>query len=587
MFVEMWLIPSATHMTVRQIEPGSQHTVVELLRRAEEENADVEAYVEPAHHQSSSVFPNERECHTSDDRPRRSMTFAQWDRAADGLAALLRSYGVGRGDVVSMLLVSSLDYAVGYAAAVRLGAVVSGVNPRLGHRERESIFSRTMPKVSIVDSDLGLELPANAGRVIDRAEAASSWTDPPPKSLPILHDDDPIAIVWTSGTTGAPKGAVFDHRCLEAASDGTGVLSRPGDRRLSPLPFAHVGYMAKVWDEIAHGVTTVITASPWKAEETLCVLVAEHVTVAQGVPTQWALLVGLDDLDGADLSSLRIAATGGAPMPASLVREVRRKFRVPVVVRYASTETAICTGTLPDDSDHVVSETVGRPVNGVEMSLVDDLDEPVATGEIGRVRIRSRAAMLGYWGPTKPVSSSPREHRGAGWSIDIESTRHVRSAEGWVTTGDLGMVDVDGNLHLSGRRGERYIRGGYNVYPLEVEEVLRAHPGVHRVAVVGVPDAVLGEIGVAFVVRRLDATGALSLEEIRDHCHKALADYKAPDAMVLLDDLPLTAMMKVDKRVLAAMASTVKVGKVQRRRAPSVRASTGTREQLMAQKETQ
>lgn len=523
------------NMTVRQIQPGRHRTVVAVLRAAAEANAAVEAYVEPW-------------------GDRRALTFAGWDRAADGVAGLLAARGVGRGDVVCLILPSSIDYAVCYAAAARLGAVTSGVNPRLGPAEVAHIVSRTAPVLTVVDPALGVVVPEGAGAVVTREDAAAAWHGPPPDRWPAIHDDDPVAVVWTSGTTGRPKGAVFDHRCLAAVSEGADVLSRPGDRRLSPLPFAHVGSMTKVWDEIAHGVTTVITPSPWRAPEALAAMVAERVTVGQGVPTQWALVLGLDELASADLSALRIVGTGAAPMPAAQVAELRRRLGVPVVVRYASTETAVCTGTRPDDPDEVVATTVGRPVPGVELSVVDDEGREVPPGAPGRVRIRSRAVFRGYWAGPPPARPGEPPH-GTAHLVDAAATGRVRSADGWVSTGDFGVVDVEGNLRLVGREHERYIRGGYNVYPAEVEDVLAGHPSVDRVAVVGAPDPVLGEVGVAFVVpARAAGRPAPDLGELRAHCAGRLADYKAPDALVVLDALPLTPMMKVDKRALAGAA---------------------------------
>jgi acyl-CoA synthetase (AMP-forming)/AMP-acid ligase II len=355
---------------------------------------------------------------------------------------------------------------------------------------------------------------------------------------------------------------IFDHRSLAAVSDGADVLSRPGDRRLSPLPFAHVGYMTKAWDEIAHGITTVITPTPWRAADALRIIEEERITVAQGVPTQWALVLALDELDRTDLSSLRIAGTGAAPMPATHVAELRRRLGVPVVVRYASTETAICTGTVPEDPDDVVATSVGRPVPGVQLSVVGEDGQEAGPGRAGRVRIRSRAVLRGYWGDAPSLGDGPGGDgpRGTAHLIDAVATAEVLSDDGWVTTGDFGIVGEDGNLRLVGREHERFIRGGYNVYPVEVEEVLATHPAVAQAVVVGAPDPVLGEVGVAFVVPSASREpGGMPPvvpppAELRAYCAERLADYKAPDALVLLDELPLTAMMKVDKRSLAAPA---------------------------------
>jgi acyl-CoA synthetase (AMP-forming)/AMP-acid ligase II len=531
-------------MTVRQIE-GEFGTVVEVLRAAAQVNGDVEAYVEPA----NAEFP------------RRALTFAGWDRAADGVAGLLASLGVERGTVVCLILPSCFDYMVGYAAATRLGAITTGVNPRLGLGEVASILERTRPVVTVIDD--GATVPDGpTGTVLRRAQLVAAFEGPPPVRWPELESTDPVAVVWTSGTTGLPKGAVFDHRNLEAVASGADILSQPGDRRLSPLPFAHVGSMTRLWDEIRNGVTTVITPTPWRAADAIRLMAEEGITVGQGVPTQWALVLAHPDLAGADLSSLRVAGTGATRVPAELVAAMRERLGVPVIVRYTSTETSMGTGTVPGDPDQVVAVTVGRPGPGVELVVADDGGRPVPEGEVGRVRIRSAAAMRGYWGgpPTGPGAD--------GVCFDVDATAAVLDTEGWVTTGDFGYLDGDGNLHLAGRANELYIRGGYNVYPAEVEAAVSSHPRVAQVAVVGAPDPVLGEIGVAFVVPVAGAEpvdDAAWLSELRAMVGATLADYKRPDRVVVTDQLPLTSMMKVDKRALAGAAAEA-AGTVRERR---------------------
>ncbi|HEX6477086.1 MAG TPA: AMP-binding protein, partial [Acidimicrobiales bacterium] len=329
----------------------------------------------------------------------------------------------------------------------------------------------------------------------------------------------------------------FGHTNLEACAVGAGDLSRPGDRRLSPLPFAHVGFMTKAWDELVNVITTIIVPSPWKAGEALRLIEEEVVTVAQGVPTQWSLMLAHPRFDATDVSSLRVAGTGASTVPPELVREMRRRLGCPVVVAYTSTEAAITTRSRIGDADEVVSGTVGRASEGVEVEVKG------TRGEVGRVRCRSAAVMRGYWG-------------------DPARTAEVLDADNWLTTGDLGRFDDVGNLVLVGRRSEMYIRGGYNVYPAEVEAVLGEHPGVDEVAVVGLPDPVLGQIGAAYVV---PVPGAVppTQDDLRDWCRRRLADYKAPDRLELRTELPLTSMLKVDKQALlraAAPPSTASSG---------------------------
>jgi acyl-CoA synthetase (AMP-forming)/AMP-acid ligase II len=459
------------------------------------------------------------------------LTFAAWDRAADAVAGFFARLGVVKGDVVSLVLPSSADYAICYQAAMRLGAITSGINPRPGPRDFVSILDRTRPRVTVVDATVAtLPEGAAAGTIVPRDTLGTTIAqNAHGVAFPDVGLDDPVAIVWTSGTTGVPKGAVFDHGCLKAMVQGAGVLSHPGDRRLSPLPFAHVGYMTRPWDELVHVITTVILPTPWKAAEHLRLIEAERITVAQGVPTQWQLVLAHPDLPSTDTSTLRITSSGAARVPAELVEQLRAAFGVPVVVRYTSTEACISTGTTVEDDADVIATTVGRPSAGVELRIVAD-GRTVAAGEVGEVLLRSRAAMRRYW-------------------QDPERTADMIDHDGWVHTGDLGSLDANGNLKLAGRRTEMYIRGGYNVYPAEVEAVLGEHPAVDRVAVVGVADPVLGQVGVAAVVVA-PGVPVPGVEDLRGWCRDRLANYKTPDRIEFVDDLPLTAMLKVDKRVL-------------------------------------
>ncbi len=517
--------------------------MVDVLRAAAADRTDADAYVEYA-----GVVAKAKD---ADNGSRRSLTFGGLDAAADVVAAQFDDRGVTKGDVVALLLPSSIDYAVCYHAALRLGAVTSGVNPRLGEKERASIFDRLGARVTVTDTDGPDPAPGEAGTVIDRAEISAAVSDAKAgrdrraPRLPRLSPSDPVAIVWTGGSTGIPKGALFDHDNLRAVAAGTDVLSASGDQRLSPLPFAHVGYMTRAWDEISKGIATIITPTPWSAGTTIALIDKEAVTVGQGVPTQWALVLAHPDVESADLSSLRVAGTGAARVPPELVRAMRERLGCPVVVRYTSTETSLGTGTRPDDPDDIVATTVGRPVPGVELELTDDAGNAVPAGEVGNVRIRSAAGMRGYVA--------------RGTEIDDAATRAVIDPDGWISTGDLGRMGADGNLRLVGRWVEMVIRGGYNVYPAEVEAVLGSHPGVGQVTVVGAPDPVLGEVVVAFVVPAAQGGGQvaqLTLEELRAHCRASLADYKAPDRLELVTAMPVTPLGKIDSRALAALAVT-------------------------------
>jgi acyl-CoA synthetase (AMP-forming)/AMP-acid ligase II len=265
----------------------------------------------------------------------------------------------------------------------------------------------------------------------------------------------------------------------------------------------------------------------------LDVLAAERVTLGQGVPTQWEKLIALDRLDETDLPALRLISTGASRVPAALVRALNTRLRCPVVVRYASTEVPLAFGTRIDDPVEVAASTVGRPLGGAEVEIRGADGRPLPPGETGRVFLRSRARMRGYW-------RAPEE------------TARTILPDGWLATSDLGRLDPDGNLAIVGRADDAYIRGGYNIYPSEVEAALAAHPRVARVAVVGTPAPVIGEIGVAFIVP--DAAGAVTEADLKEWCRGRIADYKVPDTVLLVDDLPVNATFKVDTGRLKAMA---------------------------------
>lgn len=491
---------------------GDFATLLDLFDAVVETAGDVEAFVVPANDGSFE-----------------RMTFREWASRADAVAGwLIDEHGVRPGDVVGIQLPSGIDYAVAYQGIVRAGAVASGINTRLGASEVAHIVDRMAPRV-VIDAPLPA-LPA--GDPVRRRVA--------------LADTDPIAIVWTGGTTGLPKGAWFDHACLRAMSEGAAPLSEVGDRRLSPLPFAHVGFMTRVWDELMHVITTIVVPSPWTAEAALRLIGGERVTVCQGVPTQYRMMFDHPLFDTTDVSSLRVAGIGAARVPPELVEEMRTKLGCPVVHRYASTESCLATGTRLTDDIATICTTVGRPNGGVELKIVDsDTDAVLPPGEVGTVCLRSRAMMRGYWN-------------------DPDRTAEAIDPEGWLHTGDLGWVDNDGNLRLSGRNNEMYIRGGYNVYPIEVENLLGGHPAIAACAVLGAAvDDRLGEIGVLFAVPRRDASGVaatVDLADVRAFVKSALADYKAPDALVTVDELPLTSIGKIDKKMLQPQADDLAAG---------------------------
>jgi len=291
--------------------------------------------------------------------------------------------------------------------------------------------------------------------------------------------------------------------------------------------------MTRVYDQLVHRAALILTPPVWTADRMLDVLAGQRVTLGQGVPTQWEKLLTLDRLAEADLSCLRLVSTGASRVPAALVRALHTRLRCPVVVRYASTEAPLAFGTRIDDPIETVAATVGRPLGGAEVEIRGADGSALPPGETGRVFLRTRAAMRGYW-------RAP------------ELTAQAIALDGWLASSDLGRLDSEGNLVIVGRADDAYIRGGYNIYPSEVEAALAAHPAVARVAVVGIPAPVIGEIGVAFVVR--GRTDTLTEAALAAWCRSRIADYKVPDRVVFVADLPVNATFKVDTGRLREMA---------------------------------
>jgi acyl-CoA synthetase (AMP-forming)/AMP-acid ligase II len=463
------------------------------------------------------------------------VTYAALDRASDEVAVGLARRGVGTGDVVALVLPACPEYFVAYLAAAKVGAVTAGVNPRLSAPEREGVLTVAGPKLVLATADLApASWPVEEVAPAPSADAMLHSLRTPGDAPPALPDDPerPVAIIFTSGTTGAPKGALFCNRQLSAiVAIDVGDRWGGGASQLAGTALAHLGPMTKLPGNLRQGATAYLTAR-WRAEDALRMTSELKMTSIGGIPTQVALMLRVPDFDRYDLSSLRAIVIGGGPATPSLVREARQRFGVPVSSRYSCTEAAIGIGTGLGDPPEDAEESVGKPLAGVELFLLDDDDRPVRAGETGQVCLKSPAVMSGYY-------------------RDPAATAAAFTAQGAVRTGDLGWLDDRGRLHLAGRSKEMYVRGGYNVHPLEVESVLSEHPGVAAVAVAPRPDDVMGEVGVAFVVTRSGATSP-SLDELRSFGGGRLAGYKLPDELRLVDELPLTAMDKLDRRALRA-----------------------------------
>lgn len=444
------------------------------------------------------------------------LTYAELHRRSDRAAAAFADAGLGIGSVVALAIGSTFDYLVAYVAAAKIGAITAGINPSLAAAEQSALIERLGPDL-VID-----------GPVPER-----------PGSVAVLPDDPEriVAVVFTSGTTGPPKGAVFRNRQLAAICEadlGPGWRERwgGGGPMLASTQFAHVGFMTKLPWYLRVG-TTMHVLDRWRAADVLTAIATHRIDTVGVVAPQLALMLRSPLMDELDLTCVERIIAGGAASPPGLVRAARERFGAAYSIRYSSTESGgVGLGTDFDAPDDEALHTVGRPRPGVEVRIVDD-GADVPDGDTGELWLRTPAMFDGYW-------------------HDPEATA-ATIVDGWIRTGDLASRTPDGLVTLKGRSKEMYIRGGYNVAPAEVEAVLSDHPSVAAVAVAPRPDDVMGEIGVAIVVVRDDAPTP-TLEELRAHGAGRLARWKLPEALVVVDTLPLTPMQKLDRAALASAA---------------------------------
>lgn len=462
------------------------------------------------------------------------LTYGELDRVSDDVAAGLASLGIGEGDVVSPVLPTIPEFPVLYLAAAKVGAITAAVNTRLASGAREAVLETAAPALVIAteayapDGPWTTEVIEPAGSAAELLPSLRPGGDPPD---PLPEDPDrPIAIVFTSGTTGRPKGAVFAGRQLDFVTrTDTGWRWGEGGDTLAGTSLAHLAFLTKFPGKLVGGAVTHLMER-WSAGEALRLTADHGLARLGGIPTQMALMLRHPGFDAHDLSGVKLVVIGGGPATPALVREARERLGCPVLVRYSCTEAAIGTGTNPSDPPEDAEVSVGRPQPGVDLRIADPDD-----AGIGEVCLRSPAAMSGYWN-------------------DPDATAAAFTGDGCVRTGDLGRIDDAGRLVLTGRAKEMYVRGGYNVYPMAVEAVLSRHPDVTDVAVVPRPDDVMGEIGVAVVVAR---TGRVpTLEALRSFAADHLAKHELPEDLRVVADLPLTAMEKVDRPALAALVQT-------------------------------
>ena len=455
--------------------------------------------------------------------PEGALTFAELHRRAEVLPAALAAKGVKPGDRIAVAIANRWPFAVALLAGWKADATVAPLDPLLKHDERAEILADLAPVVVLEESDV-------AG-----GEAGPPSTTMTTTGLGGLHPGPrhPALILYTSGSMGRPKGAVLSHEALAFANKswaGPVMALTPDDVVLAVLPLAHAyGLNGALLAPLLAGASVALVER-FTPEAALEAIRRHRVTVFPGVATMFRRILDSPALARADLSSLRLAVSGAAPCPWELAQEWRERTGVRILRGYGMSELFRPISYLAADATESPA-AIGRPVPGVEVRVADDSGRPLPGGEVGELWIKSPAAMQGY-------VNSPEE------------TREVLTEDGWFRTGDLATVSRDGWVEIVGRKRERILRGGYSVFPQEVEALLLTHPAVAEAAVVGVPHPELGEEVAAFVALRPDASA--EPHDLIAYCKDRLAAFKYPRQVTILPTLPRSATGKILKASLRA-----------------------------------
>jgi acyl-CoA synthetase (AMP-forming)/AMP-acid ligase II len=479
-----------------------------------------------------------------------SLTYAQVQSRAARVARSLVAAGVQPGDRVALWAPNSVTWVPTSFGIYMAGAALVPLNTRFKSTEAAYVVRASGAKIMLGTRDfLNQDFVATARswgdvreleRVVDigAGPAWDSWLSEG-EAVPAEAVDERVRdldhssvsdIIFTSGTTGAPKGAVLTHgasvRTYEAWSDSVGL--RDDDRYLIVYPFFHTaGLKSGVLASVLKGAE-IHPFAVFDVEAVMEYVARHRITMLPGPPTVFQSILDHPRFSEFDLSSLRLSVTGAAVVPVEVVRRMREELRFQTVVTgYGLTET---TGTVSmcrhDDPPEIVATTVGRPLAGVEVKVVDDSGTEQATGDPGEILVRGFNVMKEYFN-------------------DPEATRQAIDTDRWLHTGDIGFVGEDGNVRITDRKKDMYISGGFNVYPAEVEGLILGHPSVAQVAVIGVPDGRLGEVGHAVVVARSEA--AWDEAEFLQWCRANMANYKVPRKVRVVDTLPLNPSGKVQK----------------------------------------
>ena len=472
----------------------------------------------------------------------RKFSYFEFQRAVSRTAAMLASHGIEKGDVVSLLMPNSAEYIIGYFACWKIGALAGPVNSLLKEHEIEFVMSNSEAKAILVQSEfqpliekIKTQLPHLQSIINfdDEAEAAQRYPDIRPAGTPeaCVPDDDAI-IIYTSGTTGKPKGCLLSHGNIIAnarqISDWLKVTQ--DDRLLTIMPLFHMNAVSVTTMSALYAGGSTVVSPKFSGSKFWQIISDYQITSFGSVATMLSILLNTypDGVpEGLKTDQLRFAMCGSAPVPAEVMKKFEETFNCPVIEGYGLSEST-CRSTFNPPDERRRAGSCGLPI-GNEMKVVDDDDQEVPDGELGEIVLRGENILKGYF---KNPEATEKAFRG-----------------GWFHTGDVGYRDRDGFFYIVDRKTDMIIRGGENIYPREIDEVLYQHPAVAAAATIGIPDQLYGEEVAAFIVLK-DGQSA-SEEELTSHCQTELADYKCPKTIRIVKDIPKGPTGKLLKRELA------------------------------------
>ena len=475
----------------------------------------------------------------------RQFTYAEFDDAVDATARLLSSKGIVKGDAVSLLMPNCAEYIIAYFACWKLGALAGPVNSLLKEHEAAFVVNNSEAKAILFNSEFRERIESIRGELPhlksvitfdDEAEATREFRSGEIASVAIDKNDDGI-IIYTSGTTGKPKGCLLTHGNVIAnarqISEWLSFTAR--DRLLTIMPLFHMNAVSVTTMSALYAGGSTVIRPRFSASKFWNIISDYEITSFGSVATMLSILLNTypDGVpEGLKTDQLRFAMCGSAPVPAEVIKKFEETFRCPVVEGYGLSEST-CRSTFNPPDERRRAGSCGLPI-GNEMKVFDGDDNEVPDGALGEIVLRGDNILKGYYRNPEATAEAFRN--------------------GWFHTGDIGYRDQDGFFYIVDRKSDMIIRGGENIYPREIDEILYQHPAVAAAATIGIPDPLYGEEVAAFVV--LKDGLKVSEEELISYCLVRLADYKCPKSVRIVKDIPKGPTGKLLKRELAKVYSS-------------------------------